>query len=105
MSPHLIFLFLAPPALALLYAVLEHLKVLDRWTGRDHAIEGLERLRSGDGFPSSWIFDDAQDRNCFVRLEKRISKMTRAKAVKDILLDGGRPSLITVAGQPVSLTA
>jgi acyl-CoA reductase-like NAD-dependent aldehyde dehydrogenase len=40
MSPHLIFLFLAPPALALLYAVLEYLKVLDRWTGRNHAIEG-----------------------------------------------------------------
>jgi hypothetical protein len=104
MSPHLIFLFLAPPALTLLYAVLEHFKVLDRWFGRDHAIEGLERLRSGSGFPKSWIFDDAQDKACFVQLEKRISKMTRSKTIKAILSKGVRPSLITVAGQPVLLT-
>lgn len=85
---------------------MQFLSILRYWTeltGRLLAAEGLERLRSGAGYPVSMIFDDAPDREIFVQLEKRISKRTTSKKIKEILGQGTQPSLISVAGQPVLL--
>ncbi|MDH3692284.1 MAG: hypothetical protein OEU36_22860, partial [Gammaproteobacteria bacterium] len=55
------------------------------------------------GFPQSWIYDDEQDRAIFKALERRISKNTESNLVKTALAEGRRPSLITVAGQPIQV--
>lgn len=103
MSPELLVLFLAPPLLTLVYAILEHKRFFDWVTGRRLAVEALERLKSAKGFPTSWIYDDDQDRKYFAALEKQISRKTKSEKIRHVLSDGIKPSCITVGGEPVSL--
>lgn len=91
-------LFLAPPAITLLYATLEHYGVLDWATGRKYALEGLSRLQSTAGYPVSIIYDDDQDRHVFHALGKRIAR--RSSAARDA---NARPTAITVIGKPIAL--
>jgi|SRR5690554_369905 len=95
-------LFLAPPILALIYAVIEHYGIVDSLTGRKKALEGLERLRSTAGFPVSILYDDEKDREIFDEIKKRIIKR------KNIVITHGsgsvvEPSAITISGQPIPL--
>jgi len=103
MNYFLLALFLTPPLLAILYAVLEHTGKIDLWLGRKDAIEGFERLKSPAGYPVSWIYNDEQDHRHFVALEKRITKKTTVTKLKKVLDSGSLPSCITVAGKPISI--
>jgi hypothetical protein len=96
-------LVLAPPLTAIVYATLEWSGQLDRLTGRNVAVEGLERLRSTAGFPTSWIYDDDIDRKVFSTLEGRISKRTTDAQTRSNLDAGHRPTLIATAGAPVAI--
>ncbi|MBI1309999.1 hypothetical protein GC176_01740 [bacterium] len=96
-------LIFLPPVIALLYAVGEHFGFWDRLTGLNLAREGLIRIRSAEGYPTSWIYSDSQDEGCFKALESRISRRTKSQAIKNVLADGYRPSLITAAGTPIQI--
>ena len=95
-------LSVGPLATTVIYALLEHYGVLDRITGRTDALKGLRRLQSTAGFPVSFIYDDDKDKAEFVALERRISRHTKSD-VRDWAGNIAKPSLITVAGNPISL--
>jgi hypothetical protein len=92
------------PAVQLAYVVGEHFGAWDRLSGRADALAGLRRLKSGHGYPESWIYDDAKDQRVFKALASRISRLVTREALKQVLADGHRPSLITIGGSPIALT-
>jgi hypothetical protein len=96
-------LFLAPSVLTVIYASLEYFGMVDKWTGRKHAIDALKRLQSTSGFPVSFIYDDDQDRLQFHAITKRILEKKSEIVFKD---DSGKvvkPSVVTTAGSPVAI--
>lgn len=98
------FLMIAPPILAILYAIAEQVGWMDRVTGRRSALNGLKRMRSATGYPKAWIFNDASNACEFAALERRISRRTQEPAIKQALAEGAKPSCILVGGNPVQLT-
>jgi hypothetical protein len=96
-------LFLLAPLIGIIYSVLEHFGVWDRISGRKSALTGLNRLRNGSGYPTSWIYDDAADREIFESLLRRVRKRTENKRLKEVLNTGSKPSLITTGGAPLSI--
>jgi hypothetical protein len=96
-------LFLAPPALAVLFGTAEHLGWVDKLTGRAAACEALERLNSTAGHPTSWIEKNGDGRH-YRAIEKRISRLTRSRKLRRVLNEGRQPNFITSAGQPLELT-
>ncbi|MBF2088301.1 MAG: hypothetical protein IGR80_10830 [Synechococcales cyanobacterium K44_A2020_017] len=104
MNYSLLALVLAPPVLTVVYACLEHSGKLDIWFGRRAALDGLDRLKSASGYPTSWIYNDDKDRVLFTALEKRISKRTQVKKISKVLAEGHRPSCITVGGEPIPIS-
>lgn len=103
MNYYIITLFLMPSLLTVVYAYLEYSGRLDRWLGRKAAVEGLNRLKSASGYPTSWIYNDENDRIHFSALEKRISKKTQVEKIRKVLAEKHQPSCIVVGGEPVSI--
>ena len=71
------------PVLMLLFALGEQFGWWDKLTGRAAAKTGLERFRSAEGYPKTWIYKDRmEDRKIFEALEKRINQKTSSETVK-----------------------
>ena len=98
----LILLSLAPFA-TLLFALGEQVGWWDRLTGRSDAIEGLERLNSAEGYPTTFIQKN-EDATLFRALEKRISRRTSDELMKERIKRGIVPHTTTVAGRPIEIT-
>ncbi len=96
------FLILASPTITIAYAGGEYFGLWDRMTGRDLAMDGLRRLRSTGGFPTSYIYNDPQDRAVFIAVERRISEYTTDVATREAL-HTARPTLIATAGSPIRI--
>ena len=88
------FFFVIPPLLAISYAYMEHYGLIDKITGRKKAIEAVDRIKSGTGFPESWLFNDERDRKIFAALEKRLSRQTKSEKIRQVLSKGIKPSCI-----------
>jgi hypothetical protein len=103
-------LYQLPTIIAALYAILEHYGYIDKLTGRKYALEGAARLKSGAGYPTTWIYDDEEasdgqikDSVIFNALYKRIKKKTTA-GLSDPLQKGYTPTLIVTGGVPIEIT-
>ncbi|OZA30015.1 MAG: hypothetical protein B7X93_04910 [Hydrogenophilales bacterium 17-61-9] len=103
MTLTLLMLFLAPPIIAVAYALLEHGGVLDQLFGRKAAQEGLLRLKSTAGYPVSILYDDAADQPMFNALERRISKRVPIEATKGSLRKPAKPTCITIVGKAIPI--
>lgn len=103
MSDYLWLLYFSSPAIGLLYAIIEYTGGFDKLTGRKDALEGLERLRSANGFPTSWIYDKPEDKGHFNAIYKRIKKNIRDPQLSSIFTSGSKPSLIVTAGQAIRI--
>jgi hypothetical protein len=97
-------LMLCAPLIGILYSIGEHFKLWDRISGRDKAIEGINRLRSGAGYPVCFIYNDSQDSEIFDALYKRIIKNTTKDNIKGAIRSGHKASLIATIGQPIPIT-
>ena len=104
MSTGIIILFFIPPVAAILYRWLEHIGVIDKVTGRSFAIDGLKRLQSSSGYPTSWIYNKDNDQKIFAALEKRISKKTSMPKIQKVIKEGHKPKLISTAGSPIEIS-
>jgi hypothetical protein len=98
------FLIILVPFLTILYYCGEQFKWWDKLTGRDKAIQGLERLEAVTGFPQGWIYNEGKDKEIFRALERRISKKTASDKILLVLKEGHKPSLIVVGGLPMSVS-
>lgn len=99
--------YLIAPVVGIIYSICEHCGVWDKLTGREAAINGLRRLRSGGGYPESWVYNRDSDRTHFKALLRRINKIA-SKNPKDPLGNGlrqeaGEPALITPGGDPLAI--
>jgi len=92
-------LLLIAPLVGILYSVGEYFGIWDKLTGRDKAIEGLSRLRSGAGFPKSFIYDDPQDKVIFEALFRRIRRHSLSQDLR-AALEKEKPSMIAPVGAP-----
>lgn len=95
-----IFLTVSIPILILAYATLDFFGLIDRFTGRTYAIQGLERLSDTGGYPTSFI-EREKNENVFDNLYSRIIKHTRKKKVLELDKSQSKPSAISVAGKPI----
>ncbi len=93
----------AAPVVGLIYGVGEHFGWWDRLTGRNAALEAIERLGSVTGYPEGWIFNDQVDARHFRALERRMARKTTQERVSRVLGDGHAPSLIVMGGNPVAI--
>lgn len=98
-----ILLSMLPILLALLYKILDYLGFWGLITNRNNALAGIERLKSGHGYPASWIFNDDKDKKEFLALYKRIKRSTKNQTIKEMLDEGNIPSLISIAGNPIKI--
>ena len=103
MQIEIIILIFIPPVLTIIYRWSEHIGIIDKVTGRDLAKEGLKRLKSTSGYPESWIYNKDQDKEIFTQLEKRLSKKTSIPKMKQVIKQGNKPELITIAGSPIEI--
>ncbi len=99
----IITLYLAPPIMVLLYKILEYCGFWNHISGRDNAINTLNRLKTATGFPDSFIYNNEKDRKEFDALFTRIKKKTKIKKIIKVLGAGNEPSLLTTGGNPTSL--
>lgn len=88
--------------LTILFAIGERFSWWDYLTGREYAVEGLERLRSAEGYPKSWIYrDKKEDKKIFFSLERRINKYSKETKLRQIVKNNIHPTIITVGGNPL----
>lgn len=95
--------YLLPILSAFVYKILEYYGFWNFITGRKYALKGVERLKSGKGYPSSWIFNDEKDKIEFNALYRRIVKKTKNDDLKKMITKKQRPSLITIGGSPIEI--
>jgi hypothetical protein len=91
------------PLIGIIYSIGENFKIWDKISGRDKAIKGINRLRSGAGYPVCFIYNDKQDLEIFDALYRRIFKIITIN-IKIKIKSGEKVSLIAVMGQPTSIT-
>lgn len=97
----LIILIVLGPLIGILYATLDYLGVIDKWTKLNYAEQALARLESTAGFPQSWIFNDSLDQKHFKEIFRIIKKRTKQGKIIKVLEEGHKPSLLTVGGTPI----
>ena len=104
---YMVFLYVAPVLLSIVYKYFEYMGYIDKWTGRFYALDGLKRLELPTGYSKDskggWIFNDGIDSQVFFELEKRISKRSECPELKSILATGVRPSCILIGGEPMPI--
>ena len=96
-------LYLTAPIVGIIYSILEHHGVWDKLTGRNKAMDGLRRLRSGGGYPESFIYNRDSDSKEFNALLKRIRKIAKKNANTELPTKAGEPVLISTAGKPIPI--
>lgn len=96
-----VLLYLLAPIIAFMYKILDYYGFWAWITNRNHALEGIRRLKSGKGYPDSWIYNDDKDKKEFNALYRRIKRNTKNAQIKAILKEGHVPSLISIAGEPI----
>ena len=99
-----ILLPLTVPVLLLTSGILDYYGLIDKITGRYLAQEGLKRLKSTKGYPTSFIYKEKKnDLKIFLQLEKRIFKNTKENEIQTLLKEGYKPKIITTGGSPIEI--
>lgn len=95
-----IILYTLAPVIAFVYKILDFYKIIDKMSGRELRILGLNRLKLVTGYPKGWIYNESDDKIIFNALFKIISKNTKSEKLKKVLDKNITPSLICVVGLP-----
>lgn len=79
----IILLYILGPVIGLTYKVLDHYGFWERLSGRKYVKSALSRMKSGSGYPHSYLFvNEPNDRIEFNAVRKRVRKYTRFTNVR-----------------------
>jgi len=99
-----VLLYIAPPIAAATYKGLDYLGLFDYLSNRKYSLIGLKRLKSGAGYPVTFIQRDIKnDRKCFDALLILMKNNIESGLALENLRDGNVPSVITAVGQPIPI--
>lgn len=97
-------IILSPAIISILFATCRNFGILDVLTGRDHVIQGIERLKNTAGYPINFIYSDkSEDEKIFKELYKRIKKRSKEPTMSLALEIPHQPIYITTAGSPLPI--